>query len=176
MIEPSVEEIILHMNSSLNDDATKQNKSTTKADTDSSTKLVRTEPDKEVRHVVHHLEDLEKDTELLQIIIDQLQLLDSNGNTNISINGQNIGSSSELLESSSKESSDKIKPTTAVSVSLKNENILPASALDKPKEKVCGVKGGQYVQNAYGKSASKYILPLLVDSWVFGKDNRQKAR
>ena len=29
---------------------------------------------------------------------------------------------------------------------------------------------------AYGKEASKYIMPLLIDSWVFGKDQSQKAR
>ena len=181
-MEPSVEETFAQINTSLKDEAKELNKSTSTTKTDSMLNTTeqnsRTEPDKEVRHVVHHLEDLEKDTELLQIIIDQLQLLDNNGNTNISINGQNIGSSSELLESTSKRSPDKLKSTTASSVmSTKDSgNILPASALDKPKEKVCGVKGGQYVQNAYGKSASKYILPLLIDSWVFGKDNRQKAR
>ena len=117
-----------------------------KTESKKKTNSGRTDPDKEVRHVVHHLEDLEKDTELLQIIIDQLQLLDNNGNTNISINGQNIGSSSELLESTSKGSPDKLKSTTAASVTLtkESENILPVSALEKPKEKVCGVKGGQY--------------------------------
>ena len=178
-MQSSVEETFAQINTSLKDEANGLNKSTSQTKTDSiQNSKSRTEPDKEVRHVVHHLEDLEKDTELLQIIIDQLQLLDNNGNTNISINGQNIGSSSELLETTSKRSPDKLKSTTASSVmsTKDSENILPASALDKPKEKVCGVKGGQYVQNAYGKSASKYILPLLIDSWVFGKDNRQKAR
>ena len=58
-------------------------------------------------------------------------------------------------------------------------DILPATALDKPKEKVCGVKGnqnvgrrptlqpcqcsgGQHVRAAYGEAASAYILPLLI--------------
>lgn len=179
-LESSVEETLVALNTSLQDEDKEINPSKKKSKTDSkkNPNSNKTEPDKEVRHVVQHLEDLEKDTELLQIIIDQLQLLDNNGNTNISINGQNIGSSSELLESTSMGSPDKLKSTTEASVSSvkDSENILPVSALDKPKEKVCGIKGGQYVQNAYGKSASKYILPLLIDSWVFGKDSRQKAR
>ena len=171
-VESNAENTSMHLNTSLKDEMKGTYQKVVREKISSMNSL---EPDKEVRHVVHHLEDLEKDTELLQIIIDQLQLLDNSGNTNISINGQNIGSSSELLESTSNRTPDE---TTAISLVSKpsNETILPASALDKPKEKVCGVKGGQYVQNAYGKSASKYILPLLIDSWVFGKDKRQKAR
>ena len=51
-----------------------------------------------------------------------------------------------------------------------------ASTVPRPKNNICGVKGGKSVEQAYGKEASKYILPLLIDSWVFGKDQEQKAR
>jgi len=50
------------------------------------------------------------------------------------------------------------------------------SSLARPKTNICGVKGGKSVMQAYGKEASKYIMPLLIDSWVFGKDQSQKAR
>ena len=32
------------------------------------------------------------------------------------------------------------------------------------------------MEKSYGKAATKYILPLLIDSWVFGKDPVQRAR
>jgi len=51
------------------------------------------------------------------------------------------------------------------------QNVTP-----KPKNHDCGIKGGKSVEQAYGKEASKYIMPLLIDSWVFGKDKEQKAR
>jgi len=51
-----------------------------------------------------------------------------------------------------------------------------ASVVPRPKNDICGVKGGKSVEQAYGKEASKYIMPLLIDSWVFGKDQGQKAR
>ena len=61
--------------------------------------------------------------------------------------------------------------------SIENSSILSvAAAVPRPKQNTCGVKGGKSVEQAYGKEASKYILPLLIDSWVFGKDRDQKAR
>lgn len=61
--------------------------------------------------------------------------------------------------------------------STEEENIFSAqSTLPQPKNNICGVKGGKSVEQAYGKAASKYIMPLLIDSWVFGKDQGQKAR
>jgi len=58
------------------------------------------------------------------------------------------------------------------------ENVLFISPITVPRPKIniCGVKGGKSVEQAYGKEASKYIMPLLIDSWVFGKDQAQKAR
>jgi len=58
----------------------------------------------------------------------------------------------------------------------KGDIISVATTVTRPEKNTCGVKGGKSVEQAYGKEASKYILPLLIDSWVFGKDQDQKAR
>ena len=61
-------------------------------------------------------------------------------------------------------------------IKKENINIDGQNVLKRPKNNICGVKGGKSVEEAYGKEASKYIMPLLIDSWVFGKDKSQKAR
>ena len=123
-----------------------------------STKDNTTMVDKEVRHHVNPLTDIEKDKELLQSIIDQLIL---NNNTDLFLDSSNITNHSDT--------NNHVSP-------VKINNFLPATTFDKPKEKVCGLKGGRYVEDAYGKAASKYILPLLIDSWVYGKDRDENAK
>ena len=124
--------------------------------------------EKEVRHVVNHLDKLQEDAELIQILIDQLNLF----------NNETTDQTQKVPEIVVESSSIKINllDSTPSPGIVKKQNVLPATALDKPKEKVCGVKGGRYVEKSYGKAASKYILPLLIESWVYGKDKGQRAR
>ena len=63
-----------------------------------------------------------QDTDLLQTIIDQLNLLDHEDGAG---GVETVGAESSLASTA---------PSPA-------PDILPATALDKPKEKVCGVKG-----------------------------------
>ena len=68
-----------------------------------------------------------QDTDLLQTIIDQLNLLDHEDEAG---GVETVGEESSLASTAS--------------------DILPATALDKPKEKVCGVKG----ESKYWKTTS----------------------
>ena len=72
-----------------------------------------------------------QDTDLLQTIIDQLNLLDHEDEAG---GVETVGEESSLASTA---------PSTA-------SDILPATALDKPKEKVCGVKG----ESKYWKTTS----------------------
>ena len=47
---------------------------------------------------------------------------------------------------------------------------------ERRRKRQCGVKGGRSVVEAYGKKASEYMMDFFIDSWVFGKDAKQKAR
>ena len=64
----------------------------------------------------------------------------------------------------------------ATNTSITSGSSSPSPAAPGSSGAQCGVKGGKAVEDAYGKEASKYILPLLIESWVFGKDSSQKAR
>ena len=89
--------------------------------------------EKEVRHVVNHLDKLQEDAELIQILIDQLNLF----------NNETKDESQMIPEVVVESSSIKVNlhdPTPETGI-VKKQNILPATALDKPKEKVCGIKG-----------------------------------
>ena len=126
------------------------------------------EEKKEVRHVLEDLENIEDTADILQILIDQLQELD-NKNTQIIQAKPTVETIRE---------DDEAEATTAVTTSttLVSISTTPTAIKPKPAAKVCGVKGGQYVEKSYGSAASKYILPLLIDSWVFGKEPVQRAR
>jgi len=91
-------------------------------------------------------------------------------------NNYKVGSGSESVEEITS-NADIESDESLLTEKTKDENILSvASTVPRPKNNICGVKGGKSVEQAYGKEASKYILPLLIDSWVFGKDQEQKAR
>ena len=89
--------------------------------------------EKEVRHVVNHLDKLQEDAELIQILIDQLNLF----NNETKDESQKIP---EVVVESSSIKVNLLDPTQETGT-VKKQNILPATALDKPKEKVCGIKG-----------------------------------
>ena len=75
-----------------------------------------------------------QDTDLLQTIIDQLNLLDHEDDAG---GVETVGEESSLASPAS--------------------DILPATALDKPKEKVCGVKG----ESKCWKTTSLTALPMF---------------
>ena len=79
-----------------------------------------------------------QDTDLLQTIIDQLNLLDREDEAG---GVETVGEESSLASSAASTASD----------------ILPATALDKPKEKVCGVKG----ESKCWKTTSLTALPMF---------------
>ena len=79
-----------------------------------------------------------QDTDLLQTIIDQLNLLDREDEAG---GVETVGEESSLASSAASPASD----------------ILPATALDKPKEKVCGVKG----ESKCWKTTSLTALPMF---------------
>jgi len=98
-----------------------------------------------------------------QIISTAVTIIDTNNNKDISaVSWSEAGSD----DSDGQEDFD----------DTKGDVISVAATVTRPKKNICGVKGGKSVEQAYGKEASKYILPLLIDSWVFGKDQEQKAR
>ena len=128
---------------------------------------------KEVRHVSQELQELGDNADILQILIDQLQELDNQ-------NKQQIQESKPTVETITEDEEKELAvvTTTTSTTTTKQpvvENEVP-SAATASKPKVCGLKGGQYVEKSYGAAATKYILPLLIDSWVFGKDPVQRAR
>ena len=130
---------------------------------------------KEVRHVhvSHELQELGDNADILQILIDQLQELDN-------LNKPEIIESKPTVETIIETEETAVTTTTSTTTKIKQpiEVSTTAATASKPgpQSKVCGLKGGQYVEKSYGKAATKYILPLLIDSWVFGKDPVQRAR
>ena len=134
---------------------------------------------KEVRHVVQDLAAIEENADILQILIDQLQEL---GNKNTRPSSAEMSEAKPTVETI-KEEEETVSSVVTTSTTVRPTSeaapvpeLVTSSAVSKPKEKVCGLKGGQYVEKSYGRAATKYILPLLIDSWVFGKDPMQRAR
>ena len=61
-------------------------------------------------------------------------------------------------------------------VGLPHPDFTTEKAEERRKRRQCGVKGGRSVVEAYGEKASEYMMDFFIDSWVFGKDAKQKAR
>lgn len=127
---------------------------------------------KEVRHVSQDLQELGDNADILQILIDQLQELDNKNKQEIMESKPTVET---ITEDKEKEMAVVTTTTTTTTQQPIVENEVPSTATAS-KPKVCGLKGGQYVEKSYGTAATKYILPLLIDSWVFGKDPVQRAR
>ena len=133
--------------------------------------------DDEVVVKYHNLDKLIEDQDLLKIFMDTLENQTSSENSSFSLKKYSVqgGISTENKH-------DRIDVKQEVTEGQNEENDLPhpdfttEKVEERRKRRQCGVKGGRSVVEAYGEKASEYMMDFFIDSWVFGKDAKQKAR
>jgi len=147
--------------------------------------------DDEVVVKYHNLDKLIEDQDLLKIFMDTLENQTSSKNSSFSLTEVLHGNQKYSVQGgmSSKNKQDRIDAKQEAKQDMKSEDkqndsdvglphpdFTTEKAEERRKRRQCGVKGGRSVVEAYGEKASEYMMDFFIDSWVFGKDAKQKAR
>ena len=139
----------------------------------------------------HNLDKLIEDQDLLKIFMDTLENQTSSKNSSFSLTevfhgkqkynvegGMNTENKQDRIDEKEAAKQDKKSEDkqNGSDVGLPHPDFTTEKAEERRKRRQCGVKGGRSVVEAYGEKASEYMMDFFIDSWVFGKDAKQKAR
>ena len=137
----------------------------------------------------NNLDKLIEDQDLLKIFMDTLENQTSSKNSSFSITdvihanpkysiqeGEHNENKHERIVAKEKQDKNPADKENTSVADLPHPEFTTERAEERKRRRQCGVKGGRSVVEAYGEKASEYMMDFFIDSWVFGKDAKQKAR